>query len=119
MVEREAQVLRREIERHGAARGKRYDKRLQERVIAYAGERRRAGAAWLAIATELGMKFETIRRWCVQGEPQSSAASPLALRRVEVMERDDSRSLAVISPAGFRVEGLTLQSAVLMLRALG
>ena len=54
MTERAVGTLRREIEQHEPTRGKRYEKQLQDRVIAYAQERRSASASWKTIATELG-----------------------------------------------------------------
>ena len=106
--------MRRELSAHEPARGKRYAHGLRERVIAYAEERRVAGAPWLAIATELGLKFETVRRWCIAAQPTRA----LTLRAVEVVPDRTTDMLAVVSPSGFRVEGVTFDIAVALLRAL-
>lgn len=115
MTVREAGALRRELAGHERARGKRYALGVRERVIAYAEERRAAGAAWLAIATELGLKFETVRRWCIAARPKHG----LALRAVEIVPERATDTLAVVSPSGFRVEGVRFDVAVALLRALG
>jgi len=104
--------LKRELSRHEPARGIRYDPELKRQAIAFAKEQRRSGASWANIATELGLNFETVRRWC--GEARS-------MRRVEVVE-DEPRpttTVSIVSASGFRLEGLTLEQAITTMRALG
>lgn len=115
----EAERLRRDLRRHGGARGKRFDPELRRRIVAFAERRRREGASWMAIATELGACFETVRRWCGGG---SSPAAP-QLRRVEVMAEPvverACRALVVLTPNGLRIEGMGLDEVVALVRALG
>jgi transposase-like protein len=100
---------------HEAARGKRYEPSLKARIIEFARSRRERGASWVQIASEIGVAFETLRRWCVATEHGSSRALvPIAV----VAERGD-RSVSVVSAGGYRIEGLTLEEAVSALRALG
>ena len=111
MLGHELARLKRELSQHEAARGIRYDPGLKRRAIAFARAQRQDGASWAHIATELGMNFETVRRWCEEGR---------ALRRVEVVREEPKvATLSIVSASGFRLEGLTLEQAVTAMRALG
>jgi hypothetical protein len=107
--------LRRALLAHRPARGKLYAPEVQADVVEFARGRRADGASWKQIATELGMRFETVRRWCER------APGTRPLKRIEVV--DEGRATApvrcVVSPSGHRLEGLTLQDAIAVLRALG
>jgi hypothetical protein len=107
--------LRRGLLAHSPGRGKLYAPEVQAGVVEYAQERRGDGASWQQIATELGLRFETVRRWC-------SGVSPgHLLKQVELVDEDSETvsSLRIVSPSGYRLEGLTLQDAISALRALG
>jgi transposase-like protein len=58
-------VLRAALASHLPARGKRYSPALKARVIEFAQSRRREGASWERIADDIGVSFETVRRWCL------------------------------------------------------
>ena len=98
-------------------RGKRYPEQLRSRVIGWAARRRAAGASWQQIKRELGQRFDTVRRWCTT---ETAAISPSrALAPVRIMpDKPAVRTVAVMSAAGFRVEGLTLSEAAALLREL-
>ncbi len=120
MSTHEAEDLRRDLRRHGRARGKRFAPELRQRIMAYAERRRREGASWMSIATELGACFETVRRWCGGG----SVPTARQLRRVEVIAEPvvavaARASLAVVTPNGLRIEGVGLDEVITLVRALG
>lgn len=69
----------------------------------------------MQIADEIGVAFETLRRWCVATEH----GSPRALVPIEVVAERSDRTVSVVSAGGYRIEGLTLEEAVSTLRALG
>jgi hypothetical protein len=120
MSTQEAEDLRRDLRRHGRARGKRFAPQLRQRIVAYAERRRREGTSWMAIATELDACFETIRRWCGGG----SVAAARQLRRVEVTAEpavavSAPTPLAVVTPNGLRIEGVGLDDVITLVRALG
>ena len=120
MTTHEGDKLRRDLRDHGRARGKRVDPELRGRIVAFAERRRRDGASWMTIATELDACFETIRRWCGGG----SVGVPRKLRRVEVMAEPipavPARApLTVVTPSGVRVEGVAIDDVVALVRALG
>lgn len=88
--------------------------------MAFAEQRRREGASWMAIATELGACFETVRRWCGGG----SVAAARQLRRVEVVAEPVLQgpvrpALTIVTPSGLRIEGAALDDVVALVRALG
>ena len=108
----EAVKLRRKLRERDGARGKRFDPALRARVIGFAEQRRSEGASWMAIATELGACFETIRRWCVAAPaPAAMVSSPPArIRPVRVVaepaiEVVTQSAMKVVTPNGLRVEG--------------
>lgn len=116
----EAVILRRELARHERGRGKRYDVALKRRVQAWISRRRQAGATLATIGAEVGLGFETVRRWL---RADLASAGKLARRSALVPVRviDEPRAVrtvSVVSPSGFRVDGVTLAEAAAMLRAL-
>jgi hypothetical protein len=80
--------------------------------------RHAAGESWEQITRELGHHGDTIRRWCTAKVDASSSSRALVPVRV-VPDAHVGRRLAVVSPAGFRVDGLTLTEAAALLRELG
>lgn len=114
----EARLLRQAMEAHDRGRGRRYDPALRARVAAFAEKRRAEGATWKAIAAELGATFETVRRWC-RRRVASTRTAALALRPVEVVAQPVASSLAVVARSGVRVEGVTLDDVIVLVRALG
>ena len=113
----EAAVLRREISRLETGRGRRYPQELRRRVVAWASRKHRAGASWQEIKKELGLQWDSVRRWC-QLETKSMPTRALVPVRV-VPTLAAERLVSVSSPGGFRIEGLTLDEAAELLRALG
>jgi hypothetical protein len=113
-MEGEAGLLRAELSRVVRGRGKRFGADLKTRVVEFGRRRRRAdGASWTLIGSELGMNYETIRRWCVE-------KGPTQMRRVEIVAAvsEATSRVSILSPSGFRAEGLTLRDAVTMLATL-
>ena len=71
----EAAVLRRELSRLEAGRGRRYPQELRARVVAWASRRHRAGASWEEIKKELGLQWDSVRRWCQVGAKIGASTS--------------------------------------------
>lgn len=118
MTKHEIQILRRELARHERGRGKRYDAGLKARVIAFANARRADGETFDTVAASLGLAQTTIQRWCggvrVEDEEACSALLPV----VVLESARTTNTVTLVSPSGFRLEGLELTDAVSMLRAL-
>jgi hypothetical protein len=115
--------LREDLAAHEGTRGKRYPKALKARVITFAEQRRSLGHTWEMISTELGICFETVRRWCIDGSRRGRTMKPVKVIDVPppktLVVSSRSSMLAVVSPRGLRVEGLTLDDVVMLVRVLG
>ena len=84
---------------------------LKARATAWIAEQRAEGRTVAALAAELGVAAGTILRW--------SRGSVRAIVPVHVVPDETSPAVAVVSPSGFRIEGLSLADAVRALRELG
>jgi len=100
---------------HEPARGKRYPAELKARIIELAQMRRLESASWVQIAGDVGIAFETLRRWCLAAPAQRSRV----MVPVRVVADRGERVVSVVSSGGHRIEGLTLEEAVAVLRLLG
>lgn len=129
-------------------RGHRYPTDLRRRIVALAGTRRRSGASWGRIGAEVGIRAETLRRWCIaddgsgrrsdgrgvesrravsSGErgakdvPHESALTTVetpSLVPIHVVSEVARAEVMLVSPAGWRVEGLDLSALTTLLRSL-
>ena len=95
---------------------------LRARAAAYACRRKAEGRTASVIAEELGVSQPTVGRWLEQGSGTAivvaRSSRPRALREV-VVEPRCGAALSVVSPSGYRVEGVSLEEAATLLRALG
>ncbi len=102
-------------------RGRRepYSERVQELVAAYGKEQRRGGASWRQIASQLGMNVTTVvrysRRHSLDVEERTSMV-PVVVTAHRSAQSDGM--LVLVSPSGFRLEGLGLDAAVRVLGSL-
>jgi transposase-like protein len=114
MAQREVENLRRELGRVGIRRGRCFSEELKGRATAWIVRRRAAGVRVAEVASELGLSAGTVLKWSARGK------SARALVPVEVIaEPSTGKSVSVISPAGFRIEGLSLLEAAALLKAVG
>lgn len=84
---------------------------LKFRVCSWIRTRRAAGRTVAELAAELGISAGTVLRW--------SNDAVRAIVPVHVVPDATVATVAVVSPTGFRVEGLSLADAVRVLRELG
>ena len=117
-MEAEAVELRRQLSRSRPARNSEgYPPELRARVGLWLAACRDRGHSWTALGQALGISANTARSW---GE---SARSP---GFVEVQTTPASAELGLecapltlVTPRGYRVEGLSLESVVALLEQLG
>lgn len=115
-MSKERTRVQRELAACERGRGKRYPAGVKAEVVRYARGRRGDGASWASVGDELGLSCETLRRWCVADEGDREGT----LARVEVVaDRIAGGAVAIVSPSGYRLEGLDAASAVAALKALG
>ncbi len=107
--------LRSQIEksRNGKYRGAvRYDAGLRERVVSHAKTALASGETLPGIARCLEIATVTLRRWM---EP---AAEGAALRPVTLTTTERPTGCVLVSPGGYRVEGLSTDEAARLLALL-
>lgn len=112
--------FRRSVERSlggRPGRGARYPEDVRQEAIALARMGMLAGKSLGSVAEELGLRPATLTRWLGRG----GAGEPL--RPVEVQREEEepgqASSLVVVTPSGWRIEGLRLVDLAELLRALG
>ncbi len=104
-----------------------YPARLRQAGKDYVQQRTAAGIVQAEIARELGVSESTVWRWAQSSPPARRATAikprPSAFKAVRVVtERVSIGSavkLSVVTPHGYRVEGLDVASAAALLRELG
>ena len=86
--------------------------KLRDEVVGFAQERRREGLSVMKIAKELGVSESGLNRWLQKADGR--------LRPVRLIEKPSRREpLVLITPGGYRLEGLSSTSAAEVLRRLG
>ena len=103
MAQREAEQLRRELDAVTSRHGKCFPRALVERAGQWLAERRAEGARVAELAEQLGIGQNAVRRWSAG----RSATAARAMVTVEIVpDSVAERTVSVVSPAGFRIDGL-------------
>jgi transposase-like protein len=89
---------------------------VREVLVAYALKQRERGKSWAAIARALGVSSSGLIRWSRGAVSRCEGAVPVEVR---VEEPSADAAVALVSPAGYRVEGLRVSEALAALRELG
>jgi len=104
------------VERSGRrGRGRRFPEALRKQLQAEAVARRGRGESIALIARVLRVSEQSIRRWCGDGGTGSPKLVPVVVRAEPV----PSARVDVVSPTGWRIEGLDLDAALRVVRSLG
>ncbi len=115
MHDQEFRDLRRELAAVARGPGRYYPDALRARVTRRARRQLDGGAALQDIASELGLRRYTLRLWTKAALP----AATTALVPVEIIASTPRPGpVSVVSPSGFRIEGLTLDEAVAVIQRL-
>ena len=85
---------------------------LREEVVSHSKARRSAGESVVEIARSLGLSESGVNRWL------QKATGTLRPVRVQASPPESDR-LILVTPSGYRLEGLSMTSAVDLLRRLG
>ena len=85
---------------------------LRTRIVAFTRERQQAGMSIETTARELGVSASGLTRWLQAGEPQ---LRPVRLAEAPLQPSD---SLILVTPGGYRLEGLSPASAADLLRRM-
>jgi len=120
-MEAEVERVRQLIAKGPRGTSRRYTGKLREDIAKLARVMRVQGKSWSAIGKVLGVGQETLQRLGKSVEGVGNTAGKNA-RFVPVVIRDDSnlsaRSLTLVSPRGYRVEGLDVVTAAELLGRL-
>lgn len=100
----------------------------RERILAEAARLRAGGARAIDVAAAVGVGADTLRRWISEAAEARPAFRPVEVTEVSVVEatcrevepgrKAQSDKLILISPGGYRLEGLGVATAAELLRAL-
>ena len=85
---------------------------LRAEIVDFTQARQREGVSVMKVAKALGMSASGLKRWLPKGQGR--------LRPVRVCEEASSRDqLVLVTPGGYRLEGLSASCAADVLRRLG
>ena len=87
---------------------------VRAEAVAYALEQRSAGETLAEVSRRLGIAESTMTRW----QRQETDPEGPAFRKVSVSRRRPGASLVVVTPRGYRVEGLSVAATVELLSQL-
>lgn len=105
----EAEAIRQAVETRSSLR---YEPDLKLRILEYFHRRRAEGAPQKTVAAEVGVSWMTLRRWLDDESPEPCT------RLVPVELVEPAQVLTLVTPRGFRLEGLTPRQALDLLRHL-
>lgn len=97
-----------------------YPPGLRDRVSAWLADQRDQGASWNTLGGQLGISRTTARDWAQRassGEAEERAFLPVSVECVP--PRVPPRGPVLVSPRGYRVEGLDVDLLVDVLERLG
>jgi hypothetical protein len=110
-MESEIRKLRAALARRESGRGRRFTPEIRRQISGVGRRLRDEGTSWSEISATLGLPTATVRRLC------DSEARGFA--RVEVVaEPVTVGGLVVVTPSGFRIEGLDPNGAATLIRQL-
>ncbi len=125
----EAKQIRAEVTALNPGRGRKYSKALRERVLAWSERAREEGIFEIEASQMIGVPLTRIETWRVAERhlAETYVPPPRAPRATEntalvpVMIRDElpfgPPPIGFSTPSGYRVDGLTLDQALGLLRA--
>lgn len=87
--------------------GRRYPAEVQRQVVAWVSGERAVGRGWAALSDELGIPVSTLVRW----------TSRFRAVPVYVQSPPSSATVSMVSPSGWRIEGVSLEQALALLGA--
>lgn len=118
---------RRALARRGAVgRGRRYPEEMVTLAVRYAESACVSGQSEAAVAERLGVSVASLRRWRTVRDPETPGLHEVVLSPEpggRLVTSGDTqipagRSLAVVTPDGFRIEGVEAAAILPLLEAL-
>jgi hypothetical protein len=87
-------------------------------VLAYVERERSRGRSRQQVADELGLSSSVLARWSKSRRRTRGKLIPVRVLAAPTVGRETT-SVRLVSPSGYRIEGLSLGDAVEAMRALG
>ena len=97
--------------RKGLAR--RYSRRLRLDAVAYLKRKKREGVSLDVVASELGVSNWSLSRWSRESDRRGEVVP------VEVSASEETVELSLVTPRGYRIEGLSEERLVRLVERLG
>lgn len=97
--------------RTGLAR--RYSRQLRLDAVAYLNRKKRDDVSVDSVASELGVSNWSLSRWARESESLGEVVP------VEVTASEESKELSLVTPGGYRVEGLSEERLLRLVERLG
>lgn len=124
-MEESTRELRESIQRHRSNKsvpGRNYPAALRSAIVAHAAERQAVGDGVHTIAASLGLNPNTLYMWLRARATETRPRAAFRKVRISSVPKDRSAPTAngptVVTPQGFRVEGLDVAGLVAVLRSL-
>jgi hypothetical protein len=115
----EAKQLRAEVAKLRPDKRRRYPDDLRRRILSWVGRAVAAGQVESECSKAIGVKTWRFTMWRrLEATTPRSDCEPLALVPITVPGMSISSQLSVVSPSGYRVEGLSLEQVATLLREL-
>ena len=122
-------TLRADLAAHYAAHpGEAYPDHLRQRAVRCALALRAAGATWEKVATQVGVSGTTLQHWSKLMDAPATfvpvvvtdhGPSATSVAVAAAAKRPTPRTFCLVSPRGFRVDGLELGDVTQILGQLG
>jgi transposase len=121
MQDQELRDLRRELTTIERGRGRHYPLALRARITSWARRRLAIGDSVNAVAREVALHPTTLAAWLSASSTPAKSAALVPVEVVVVPDRVQPTKVTqvvLVSPSGYRVEGLTLEDALRSLTRL-
>ena len=127
---REATEIRSEVEALRKGPGRKYTKAMRERVVAWLERAQESGVREAEWQEALGIPIQRLLKWLEEARDIAATVVPAAViprptemtRMVPITVSDDlpfGPMIGFSAPSGYRIEGLTLDQAIALLRLFG
>ena len=114
-IESKIEELKRRAEQRETIR---YPKDFKEDAVEAVDRLRKEGWTQTAVSEALGIPWVTLKRWRGDGEDSSKEKATKGFRPVEVVDGAGTHRAALVSPSGWRIEGLSLAELIEVARRL-
>ena len=92
-----------------------YPRADRDEAVRLCREMAAAGMSLRESGEQLGLNPSTLRRWCLTATSSRTFAEIVVRRETEVTIASTPRELSVVSPSGWRIEGLELSQVSMLL----